>query len=394
MLNVNEYCEKIISEDEVIALRRYFHMHPELSNCEFGTMEKICSLLDEWDIPFKKNIGGTGVIARLIGNRPGKEIALRADMDALPITEKNTELPYCSQNPGVMHACGHDTHVAILLACAKIFRSLNGDFPGAVRFFFQPDEENTGGAKRLIAEGCLENPRVDHVIGLHVYPDLPAGQIGIRYGKMYAASDPLTLRIYGKSTHGAMPHQGVDAVVIAANVISALQTVVSRNTNPMDSVVLTFGTIHGGNAKNIVSEFVECGGIVRCLDPESRERIRKQVRTIAENVALGMGGRAEVEFVASYDPLITDETVTDRIRLNAETLFGKQNVIFEDAPRLTVEDFSYYASARPCGFFHLGCANVNAPHTPLHNSSFNIDESCIMKGVKLQILNTLTLLES
>lgn len=382
---VKALCDGAISQEELTAIRREFHMYPEISRHEFQTMERIASFLDAWDIPYTKGVADTGIVAHLQGSRPGKNIALRADIDALPVQERNTDLPYCSRNDGVMHACGHDAHTTILLGAAKALRSLNGDFAGSFTFLFQPDEEDTGGARRMIAAGCLENPHVDHVIGLHVHAGFPAGQVGVKYGKFYACSDMFVLKVYGKSSHGASPNEGIDAIVAAAQIISAAQTIVSRNTAPTNSAVITFGTIKGGSVRNQVAEYVECQGIIRTLDPVTREFTCAALQNLAATVAKAMGGSAVVEYTRSYDPLINDTAVTDVVRAVAERQLGGDNVILEEVPQLGVEDFAYYAMERPSCFYHLGCATQNRPQAPLHNSAFDLDESCLGIAVRLQV---------
>lgn len=390
--DIRALCGSAISEEELISIRREFHMYPETSRNEFQTMERIAALLDKWDVPYTKGVATTGIVAHLEGKYPGRNIALRADIDALPITEKNTDLPYCSRNEGAMHACGHDVHTTILLGAVKSLRSLNGEFAGNFSFFFQPDEEDTGGAKRMIAAGCLETPHhIDHVVGLHVHTLIPAGQVAVRYGKMYAASDMFSITVCGKSSHGALPHEGIDAVVIASQIVSAVQTIVSRNVDPTDAATVTFGTIHGGRARNQVCEQVVLTGIIRTLDPDTREFVCRRLEEIATAVASGLGGSAKVELTRSYDPLITDTAITDVVRAVAEKQLGRENVVLESGPQLTVEDFAYYAMQRPSSFYHLGCVTPGKDFAPLHNSSFNVDESCIAVGVRLQTEIALTL---
>ena len=385
-----------VTEEELIEIRREFHKYPELSAHEYETMKRIASLLDKWGVAYEKNVADTGLVVRMQGRHPGHSIALRADMDALACNEKNEDLPFASCRDGVMHACGHDIHMTVLLGAVKLFKSLDGDFPGNVTFIFQPDEEGDGGAARMIAAGCLENPHIEHALGLHVDPSIPCGQIGIVYGKMYAASDMIDIRIYGKSSHGAQPQNGIDAIVIAANIINALQTIVSRNTDPTDSVTCTIGRIEGGTVRNQVAEYVELSGIIRSMTQETRLAVRKRAQLICEQIASSMGGRAEFIVHQGYDPLITDRRVTDVVCKKAKELLGADSVIIEPGPQLTVEDFAYYAMERPSGFYHLGCAVPGTEKTaaPLHNSSFRPDEHCIIIGVELQAAIAMELLEN
>ena len=392
---IKELCKKAITEDELIAIRREFHKYPELSAHEYETMERIAGLLDKWGVAYEKGVADTGLLVRMQGKYLGHNIALRADMDALACQEKNDDLSFASCRDGVMHACGHDMHMTILLGAVKFFKSLNGDFPGNVTFIFQPDEEGDGGAARMIAAGCLENPHIEHALGLHVDPSIPCGHIGVVYGKMYAASDMIDIRIYGKSSHGAQPQNGIDAIVIAANIINALQTIVSRNTDPTDSVACTIGKIQGGTVRNQVAEYVELSGIIRSMTQEKRLEVRKRAQMICEQIASSMGGRAEFIVHPGYNPLITDRMVTDVVIRKAKELLGESSVILEPGPQLTVEDFAYYATERPSGFYHLGCAALGNEKTaaPLHNSSFRPDENCLMTGVMLQAAIAMELLE-
>ena len=248
-MNIDGLIKEI--EEEIITYRRYFHMHPELSKKEFNTQKKIMEILDSYNISYTA-AATTGVVAMIGESNKGKCVALRADIDALPITEMN-EVSYKSQHEGVMHACGHDAHTAILLGTAIILKKLESSLKGTIKLIFQPDEEVSAGAKRIVNEGHLENPKVDYVLGLHVMPYLRVGEIEIKHGKLNATTGGVTLRVFGKASHAAYPNTGVDAIVVSANVITALQSIVSRNVSPLNQVVLTFGTIKGGVKSNVIS---------------------------------------------------------------------------------------------------------------------------------------------
>ena len=375
-----------------IELRRHIHMYPELSEHENGTMELICSELCKLGIPYKKNVAETGIVGIIEGAFPGPTVGLRADMDALPIQEQNPQIAFSSQVPGVMHACGHDIHTSILWGTAALLSSIRDRLHGNVKLFFQPAEETVGGAERMIADGCLENPHVDCVLGLHVDPNLPAGAVGIKYGKVNAASDMLTLKIYGRSCHGAKPEDGVDAILIAAQILSSVQSVVSRNISATDSAVVSFGTIRGGNVRNQIADYVELQGIIRTLDPETRLYARERVKTICEQTALLFGGRAELIVEPSYSPLINDDSMTELVKNCAAECIGAGNVILEKEPSLGVEDFAYFAAARPSCFFHLGCAHEDEKSRLLHSCYFKADESCIPLGIELQTENVLKII--
>jgi amidohydrolase len=374
-------------------LRREFHMWPEVSGEEHQTMRRITSLLDAWGVEYVAPVAQTGVMAILRGNRPGLTVALRSDMDALPIEERNDDISYASRNKGVMHACGHDAHMTILLGTIKLLLSLNGDFAGNIKCFFQPAEERIGGAKRMIQEGVLENPHVDRVIALHVMPEHPTGTVKVRYGNMYATTDSFLLKVMGRSSHGATPDEGVDAILVASHIVVAAQSIVSRAVSPLDAAVITFGTVHGGGARNQVAEEVQLEGILRTVDHQTRRIVHEKLRTLTVQVAEAMGAVAVIEIHEGHDPLINDDRVTDIIYQNAQELLGKENVSLLQQPRMNAEDFAFFASARPGSYYHLGGGFRDREMVPLHNSRYTFDEDCLEIGVKLQALNALRLLE-
>ncbi|MEF9921514.1 MAG: M20 family metallopeptidase [Anaerovoracaceae bacterium] len=388
--------EKIIKEydleKKIISIRRQIHANPDLSEHEENTMSFVSKCLDEWGIEYKTGFAKTGIVAIIKGQKDGKVIALRGDMDALPIDEE-TGLEFASQKSGVMHACGHDAHISILLIVAFILKQIDVELKGSVKFFFQPAEETIGGAKRMIEDGCMENPEVDYVLGLHVEPAYDTGKVGIRYGKMYASSDMIDVTITGKGAHGAHPNEGIDAIIVATNVLNTIQTVVSRNVSPLDSVVCTFGMINGGTVRNQIADHVRMEGIIRTLDVESRVKVREKVGKICKNISEAMDANIEYKVMESYGPLINNDQVTGVIEKNAIETLGKENVILEKEPDLSCEDFSYFALKKPACYFHLGCyAEKNGPRVDLHHPKFTIDENCLMTGVKLQIKNVITLL--
>ncbi len=375
--------------EKAVETRRYLHRHAELSGKEYGTMKLVAERLAGLGIPCRSGIADTGVVGLLDSGRPGPVIALRADMDALPIQEENEGLPYASENPGVMHACGHDAHTAILLGTAELLANLKDELCGSVKFLFQPAEEAIGGAERMIAEGVLEDPKVDAVFGLHVNSGLKPGQIGVKYGQMNAATDSVTVRVYGKSCHAAHPNNGVDAILIAAHILTACQSVVSRNVSPTDSAVCSFGTIKGGNVRNQVADYVEIKGTLRTLSPKTRLYVRERIRTICEQTASLMGGRAECQIHPGYAPLINDDAMVDQVRENAVFLLGKEQVSIRRLPSLGGEDFAYFAEARPACFFQLGSASDDPIHNVGHSCHFDLNEDCIPVGIRLQALNVL-----
>lgn len=301
--------EKIIKEydleKKIISIRRQIHANPDLSEHEENTMSFVSNCLDEWGIEYKTDFAKNGIVAIIRGQKAGKVVALRGDMDALPIDEE-TGLEFASQRPGVMHACGHDAHISILLIAAFILKQIDVELKGSVKFFFQPAEETIGGAKRMIEDGCMENPEVDYVLGLHVEPAYDTGKVGIRYGKMYASSDMIDITITGKGAHGAHPNEGIDAIIVATNVLNTIQTVVSRNVSPLDSVVCTFGMINGGTVRNQIADHVRMEGIIRTLDVEARVKVREKVGKICKNISEAMGASIEYKVMESYGPLINN----------------------------------------------------------------------------------------
>ena len=372
--------------EELLAFYQDLHSHPELSSKEHRTMEKIAAQLTAWGIECTPGLAGTGVIATLKGNRPGRTIGIRADIDALPIPEE-TGLPYASENAGVMHACGHDVHTTILMGAAKALKDLDGDFPGTMRLIFQPAEESGTpmGAFAMIEQGCLEDPHVDHVIGLHVEPNLPTGTVGLRYGKFYAGADRVHLIVHGVSSHGARPHQGIDAIVVAAHIITAIQTIISRRTAPTESALISFGTIQGGNAGNQICDRVELTGIIRTLTPEAKENTFRRVKELAESVAAGMEASVEVLRFPAYPPLINDDTVVRASEDLFTEMLGAEHVYVEPVPEMCAEDFAYYAMERPSCFYHLGCLGEGQEQHPLHSCFFQPDLACIPVGIELQV---------
>lgn len=390
--NINRIIEDYNLEKEAIEIRRHIHSNPELSENEYNTMKFICEKLRDWDIDFQFGIAETGIVALIKGKKPGKTVAIRADMDALPITEE-TNLGFCSKNSGIMHACGHDAHVAILLTLAHLFSIIKSEICGNVKFLFQPAEETIGGAARMIEYGCLENPHVDYILGLHVEPSLNTGTIGIRFGKMYAGSDMIDIGIRGKSAHGAHPNEGLDTIVIGATLINAMQTVISRNVSPLNSAVCTIGKIKGGSVRNQIADELIMEGIIRTLDPQTRIFVKEQMKTICESIGTAMGAEINFKIMESYAPLINNKEVTDIVYATCEKVLGKEKIVIEEEPDLSCEDFSYFAEKRPSCYFHLGCYdNSLGERVDLHNAHFNIDERCLKIGIQLQAENTLSLL--
>lgn len=374
-------------------IRRDLHRHPELGLEEHRTSERVQKRLAELGIGFVAGLAGTGVLGMIRGSGEGRVVALRADLDALPLQDSK-DVPYRSQTPGKMHACGHDVHTAVLLGAARLLRERLKTLPGTVKLIFQPAEETVGGARLLVEQGVLESPRVDAIFGLHVDPDYDVGTVGLRYGQRNASSDDLAITVHGRSSHGAYPYSGVDAIVAAAHVVTALQTVVSRNVDARSSAVVTLGIIEGGTQRNIVAGQVKMVGTVRSLDPATRELTLRRITEVAQGVAAGLGARAEVQIDPSYDPVINHDAMVDVVRSSAERIVGRERVVVLSQPNMGVEDFGFYLTHVPGAFYSLGVRNEAAGivHPP-HNERFDVDEECLAYGAALQALNALTVLE-
>lgn len=374
--------------DELIIMRRDFHAYPELSNDEFRTQNKIMNLLNLYGISNNK-IANTGVVG-IIKGQPGKTVALRADIDALPIQEVN-KISYASKNNNIMHACGHDVHTAILLGTAKILQELKDEIRGQVKLMFQPAEETTGGALPMIKAGILENPEVNYVLGLHVMPYLETGKIEIKSGQLNAASDTITITVKGKKGHGAYPHQGHDAIVMTSQLVMALQTLVSRNISPLDSCVLSIGSFHGGNKANIICDEVVLKGTLRTIDIDTRAYAKNRIAEIVEYQVKALGGSANIDIEPGYEPLINNDDMVTFINSVASETIGKENIVFKKLPSLGVEDFSYFSNRVKGAFYHLGCKK-GRQNLSLHHNNFDVDEACIKTGVLMQVKLVLELL--
>jgi amidohydrolase len=368
--------------DEVVSWRRYLHARPELSFEEFKTADFIAKQLSQIGIPFTPGIAKTGIVAILKGKNPGKKIiALRADMDALPIQEEN-EIEYRSQNTGIMHACGHDVHTASLLGAAKILYTLKDDWEGTVKFIFQPSEEKLpGGASVMIKEGVLNSPDVSRIWGQHVHPPLRAGQIGIKAGPYMASADEIYITVEGKGGHAALPQNNIDPILISAHLITALQQLVSRKANPDTPTVLSFGKIIGNGATNIIPDEVSLEGTFRTFDEKWRFEAHDMIKNMSIDLCKSMGARGDVEVRVGYPFVNNDSTLSEETKSWAIEYLGEENVI--DLPiRMTGEDFSFYAQKIPGCFYRLGTGNPEKGIvSPIHSSTFNVDENALKTGM-------------
>ncbi len=379
---------------KVIEIRRDIHRHPELSGEEERTASRVADILSSLGIEFREGIGGNGVVGAIRGaGGPGRVCALRADMDALPMTEQ-TNLAYSSETEGVMHACGHDTHTAMLLGAAMVLARMKDDFAGTVKFVFQPAEEAnpTGGAPAMIEAGALEDPHVDAMVGLHVWPSLATGEIGIRPGAMMGASDRVFVTVRGRSSHGSEPDRGVDAIAAAGQILSAFQTIVSRNVSPLDAAVLSIGTIRGGYRYNVIADEVVMEGTVRTLSPKVQDMMPERIRQIAGGIATAFGATAEIRYVKGYPPLLNDPTVTATVREALHSVSGAR-VLDVEHPAMGGEDFSFFARVVPSAFLWLGCRPEGvdpATFAPVHNTGFTPDEACFPYGVEALVRSAIS----
>ncbi len=367
-------------KDEIIANRRDFHKHPELGFKEHRTAKVIAEKLKSYGIEVETGVGRTGIIGDLYSKRGGKTIALRADMDALSIRETN-DVSYRSQNNGIMHACGHDGHMAMLLGAAKILSQSKDRFSGNIRFIFQPAEEEEGGARYMIADGCLEN--VDEIYGMHLWNFQPYGEIGIKSGVIMAAADIFDITIKGIGGHGAAPQGTVDAIVAASNLIMNLQTIVSRNTDPLESTVITVGKINGGHGFNIISDEVKLRGTVRAMTEENRLLVKTRMQEIIDGVAKSTGAKIDMDYQEGYPPTINDVDASQKVVQAANKIVSKGAI----EPYLTMgaEDFSYYLQKIPGCFFFIGSApsDKKLMSVPHHCSHFDIDERALLVGTSV-----------
>ena len=379
---------------QVIEVRRHLHANPELSYQEFNTVKYVAQQLRSFGIE-PTALATTGLLAEIRGKNPTKKtIALRADMDALPILETNN-VSYKSTNPGVMHACGHDVHTSSLLGTAKILNEVKDQFEGTVRLLFQPGEEkNPGGASYMIRDGALENPRPSGIIGQHVFPLLPTGKIGFREGMYMASADEIYLKVIGKGGHGAAPDLCIDPIVIASHIVIALQQIISRNANPRQPTVLTFGNIIGQGATNIIPNEVNIAGTFRAMNEEWRESGLQKIKKMAESIAEAMGGKCEVDISKGYPYLENNPELTRRIKAAAAEYVGQENVVDIDIT-LASEDFAYYSQIVPASFYRLGTRNEAKGMTSyVHTPTFDIDEDALKIGPGLMAWMAVKELES
>lgn len=357
----------------MIQVRRHLHQYPEVSFQEFKTAQTIAKFYEKLNIPTRKNVGGNGLVATIQGGKPGKTIALRADFDALPIQDLK-ECDYRSKVPGVMHACGHDGHTSTLLHLARAFSECQSELPGTFVFIHQHAEEmNPGGAKAMIEAGCLEG--VDAIFGTHLWSLSPLGEIGYRSGAIMACADRFEIEIFGQGGHGAAPHEAKDAIVIGAQVINAFQTIVSRNINPIESAVLSVGSLEAKNAFNVIADHITMSGTARSFSHEVRENIEQDMDLVLKGLTTAFGAQYDYEFIKGYPPVMNDQKMTDLLKESCQDVPNIRATRIE--PKMIGEDFAYYLQEVPGSFFFTG-AKPNGISYPHHHPRFDFDERAML----------------
>lgn len=396
--DITELIDKKLKKyrDKMISARRHIHQYPEVGDEEYETTDYIENMLKELNINTKRllDTGVLGILEPESADYTGKCVAIRADIDALPICE-TTDLPFRSKNEGVMHACGHDMHAAAVLCAAMILSDpeVKSILKAPIKFIFQPAEETDGGAERMIKAGCLKSPDVSHVIGCHVDPELMSGTIGVKYGYTHASSDMFDITVRGVKSHGAYPDQGVDAIVAAAQIVNGVQSIVSRNIEATEPCVITIGKFHAGTAGNIICDEAKLSGTMRTASEQARQTAMKRLEKTAEGIAAAMGASADVNFRPGYIAQHNDDSVTDILIDIAKTLIGAENIIMKTKPSMGVEDFAFYSREVPSVFFFAGTGFEGRTNYGIHHEKFEADESALDVMVKLEVLTALSLTE-
>jgi amidohydrolase len=371
-------------KDWLVDIRRTIHRYPELGFEEVETSKLVSEWLQKFGLEVKRGMAKTGVVGLLKGRKPGRTVAIRADMDALAMDEAN-RVPYASQIKGKMHACGHDAHVTILLGVAKFFSSVPDKVKGNIKWIFQPAEEGGGGGRIMVEEGVLENPKVDAIFGAHVFPLLPVGKVGIYEREGLAAADRFTIKIIGKGGHAASPHVSKDPILAAGHLITQIHSIVSRNVNPLESGVITIGKVSAGTASNIIPDEVELIGTVRSLNPQVREELKSRIEQVTQGIARSFSMDYRFDFEYGYPVLINNSEMSKLVGLACSKGIGKENVEVVK-PSMGGEDFAYYLEKVPGSYFRLGCRNEEKGLIhPYHSSLFDIDEDVLPFGVEMFI---------
>lgn len=375
---------RMLSEEyaqRAVDIRRHLCQWPEVSGQEEKTSALVVSVLNQLGVPVREKVGGLGVLGLIDGKETGPTIALRADMDALVLQDRK-KVPYASKVPGIAHGCGHDVHTAILLGTAMVLSNIRDSIPGRVKLVFQPAEETASGASRMVSEGALREPDVDCILALHCYPTLRAGEVGIKQGITMAASDSFDIVIHGKGGHAAKPHETVDAILVAANVVSAIHQIISRRIDPLKPAVITLGTIRGGTARNVIADRVEIQGTMRCLDEGVRKKLMDSIRDVLDGATGSMGARYELTFMERTPAVVNDERVTSLVLKAATEILGTEAARPINEPAMGAEDFAFYLNQIPGCFVRLGTSGEGKETCyPLHSGFFDIDEGAISKGI-------------
>lgn len=369
-------------QPELVQWRRQLHQTPELGFRERLTAALIAQKLQEWGIEHQTEIAQTGIAAIIRGDRPGAVLGIRADMDALPIQEEN-EVSYKSQHDGIMHACGHDGHVTIALGTAY-YLSQHRDFAGTVKIIFQPAEEGPGGAKPMIEAGVLKNPDVDAIIGLHLWNNLPLGTVGVRSGALMAAVELFNCTIIGKGGHGAIPQQTIDSIVVASQVVTALQSIVARNVDPLESAVVTVGEFNAGTAHNVIAAKAQMSGTVRYFNPQFEGFFKQRLEQMVSGICQSHGADYKLEYYSLYPPVVNDDRMANLVRSVAETVIESPIGIVPQCQTMGGEDMSFFLQEVPGCYFFLGSANADRDLAyPHHHPRFNFDETALSMGVEI-----------
>lgn len=374
-----------------VTARRYLHQNPELSEKEVNTQEFICQKLTDLGIEYIKMKSGHGVIATIYGKDRTKAVGIRADIDALPVAE-NVDVPFKSIIPGVMHACGHDVHTAVLLGAAQVLKAMEKELPASVKLFFQPSEETIGGAAQMIAEGCMNNPEVKSVISLHVDPAVPTGKVLLTTGAMNAAATEFRVKVKGRSCHGAHPDAGIDPLVPACTMVTAIQSIITRKMDPADPCLITVGSFHSGNKSNVIPDETEFVGIIRALSDENLSKLIDSMRTMCYSIAEAHGADCEMTTGDGYPVLINDDSILKILHQSAAEVIGDENVMIASKPSLGADDFAFFCEKAPCFYYSLGVTAEGCEFHPLHSDKFCPDEDSIRVGILTEVNTVLHLL--
>lgn len=377
---------------EIIAIRRHLHQHPELSFKEYDTSSYIAKILEAWEIPYT-TIGETGIYVDIIGSTEGPAIGLRADIDALPIKEES-DVPYKSKYDHIMHACGHDGHTSILLGAVHELYAMREELHGTIRCIFQPGEEADGAALALIEKGVLEDPKIEAVVGLHVWPYLPFGSVGVKAGSMTASCDDFKIVVKGKGGHSARPHEAVDAITVATQLVQNLQSVTAKNFNPVHPMVIHVGKITGGEASNVVADTVILEGTVRALQPDVREQLRTEVEKVCRAAECLWEAKVEVDFILGAPPIENDKFISEEFEKMAKALLGENQVFELKVPSMGADDFGYFSEAVPSLYFRLGIKKEDEISYDLHHPKFHFDDAVLATGVDLYVNFAISLLKN